>query len=333
MNHKTVITKSVREAIDFYPGGLCFSELSGIPILVNQQMNTLIETLTGHTVLDAVTAWNELQAVSTKNGCIRLDKPWLKTEYFHDDENTLVFAFPDDHIWQFRKQLIADNGIIQIEAAEITQLYHISEELYNNNIRLKQMQKRQEKLLDDIVQINRDRELLRTKMRIHDDLGYCLVASKKALTSDEITDEVYSELLSGWEKAICGMTNVPKQNRDVSPEAELQKVAALVGCQIIFIGEQPKEKNALLLMYSAIREALTNAVRHAGANRLTVDIQREKQWYHVQISSNGRPADGEITESGGLKSLRRSLEAQGAKLSYLYQNGVVLVIDLPAQED
>ena len=144
---------------------------------------------------------------------------------------------------------------------------------------------------------------------------------------------VDDELLSGWEEAICGMTNVPKQNRDVSPEAELQKVAALVGCQIIFIGEQPKEKNALLLMYSAIREALTNAVRHAGANRLTVDIQREKQWYHVQISSNGRPADGEITESGGLKSLRRSLEAQGAKLSYLYQNGVVLVIDLPAQED
>lgn len=330
---KPSVTRSIKEAIDSYPGGLCFATVTGKPILVNQQMNTLVETLTGHTVIEANLTWNEIQSITEQGGCVRSDEPWLKTDLFRSEEGSVIFIYPDGKVWQFRRQLLANESIstVQIEASEITQLYRISEELYNNNIRLAEMRKRQETLLANIVQINHDRELLTTKMRIHDDLGRCLIATKKAIsTAEDLSTETYNELLSGWEEAIRDMTNVPLQGQSNSPEAELLRVADLVGCRISFIGEQPAERRALLLLYSAIREALTNAVRHAGANRLTVEIQRGARNYHILISSNGRSDVTHIVESGGLSSLRRSLEQQGAALDYQYGQSVTMVIDMPA---
>lgn len=324
--------RSIKEAIDSYPGGLCFAALSGKPILVNQQMNTLVETLTGHTVIEANLTWEEIQFISERSGCVRSDEPWLKTDLFRSDEGSIIFIYPDGKVWQFRRQLLSNDSIstVQIEASEITQLYRISEELYNNNIRLAEMRKRQETLLANIVQINHDRELLTTKMRIHDNLGRCLVATKKAIGSpDGLSTETYNGLINGWKEAIHGMTNVSRQGQSNSPEAELLRVADLVGCHIEFINEQPAERNTLLLLYSAIREALTNAVRHAGANRLTVDIQRSASNYHILISSNGSSNVTHIVESGGLSSLRQSLEQHGATLDYQYGQSVTMVIDIP----
>ncbi len=310
-----------------------FSSLSGKPILVNHQMNSLVEIITGHTVIEANSVWNELiDAQEYNKGCIKLDKPWLKTDDSYDNENSLIFLLPDGKVWHFRRQILANESIstVQIEASEITQLYHMSEELYANNIRLVSLRKRQEALLSNIVQINRERELLSTKMRIHDDLGRCLVATKKALDSKDIAENEYKELLDGWEEAIRDMPNVPLQGVSVSPEAELRKVADLVGCRIEFIGEQPTERRTLLLLYSAIREALTNAVRHAGADQLTVNISRNYKGSHIVISSNGSSSVSQIRETGGLASLRKSLEQEGAELGYICSGGTVaVVVDIP----
>lgn len=332
---KLSVARLIKEAIDSYPSGLCFAALSGKPILVNQKMNNLVEMLTGHTVIEANLTWQEILSVREHNGCVRSNEPWLKTDFFRSNKESVIFIYPDGKVWQFRRQLLTNDSIstVQIEASEITRLYKKSEELYKNNIRLAEMRKRQEALLANIVQINHDRELLTTKMRIHGDLGRCLVATKKAIdVADNLSTEAYNELLMGWKEAIRDMMNVPLNEQNNSSEAELLRVADLVGCSIKFIGEQPKEKRTLLLMYSAIREALTNAVRYAGATKLTVDIQRREKSYHVLISSNGSSDVTHIVESGGLSSLRRSLEWHGAELDYKYGQNVTMVVDLPASK-
>jgi len=261
---------------------------------------------------------------------VRLDQPQLENVQ-QEDGASLFFQLPAGEIWHFRRQLLSDGdtGFIQIEASEITQLYHMSKELYQNNIRLYNLRERQEALLSDIAQINRESELLATKMRIHDDLGRCLVATKRVIGAQALSDAEYRELLNGWEEAIRDMTNIPLQSITKSPEEELRKVADLVGCKIELIGEQPAERRALLLLYHAIREALTNAVRHAGADRLTVTITQDEAHYHILIASNGKSSVTEIRESGGLGSLRKSLEQEGASLSYLFGESVTVVVDIP----
>ena len=329
--NKARLYRSVKEAIDSYPGGLCFSEAGGRPILVNHIMNSLVSKLTGHTVLNADMVWSEISAIESRNGCTKLNEPWFSTNRITIDKNSLIFRFPDERIWHFRRQRLSEDGIgsVQTETSEITELYSMSHKLYENNLQLDQLRKRQVALLENIVEINREKELLGAKMKIHDDLGKCIVAAKKYLSLGEASDTEYFKLIKSWSDAISNMENVPLQGVNTSGEEELDKVADLIGCRIIYTGEAPAERGARLLLYSAVREALTNAVRHGGASELTVTIDRDENAYLISISNNGRQPAGRITESGGLINLRRLLEQEGALLTLSYDNGYALNISIP----
>ena len=94
-----------------------------------------------------------------------------------------------------------DSNTVQIEAAEITELYRLSEELYENTIRLQDMQKRQKALLDSIVEVNLNKEILTAKMHIHDELGHCLLATTKAITEDSLAENA-DTLRKSWNSTI-----------------------------------------------------------------------------------------------------------------------------------
>ena len=323
------LSRAVREAIDSYPEGLCFSSEDGKPILVNTQMNRLISLLTGHTIIETVHLWNELSAISeTSSGCKRI----TMTENEAFDINKLIFRYPDGRIWRFEKSVLQSDGqiTIQLKADDITELTSVSRELLKNNQKLAAMNKRQKALLKDIVEINRDKEFLAAKMRIHDEFGRCLVATKKALSDHSIAESM-DMLVSGWRSAIQGMSVIPLQQKETSPEEELRKVASMIGCRINMIGEQPKKNPALNLLYAAIREGLTNAVRHAGADELTVELTHGNGFCHAEISSNGSTEVTQITEGVGLGSLRKSLEQEGAVMEIKCENGVRMIIDLPEE--
>ena len=329
------ISGLVKEAIKSYPGGLCFSEPGGKPILVNRTMNHLIYTLTGHTVINADSTWDEINNIQEQNGCIRLDPPDAYISNDAAEASTLIFRFSslDDKIWKISRQVLyADNlSAVQLEAVEITELYRISKELYDNNQKMDALRIRQKALLEDIVNINRKKELLATKMRIHDDFGRCLVASQKLLGTQDISQHEFKQLISSWSDAIHGMQNFDEQRTD-SAEPELLKVAELIGCKLSFVGEKPIKRKSRLLMYSAVREALTNAVRHGGASVINVNCTKCSGICRIEISNNGKPPQGLPVEHGGLKSLRHSLEQEGASLEYRLCDTFALVIKIPEND-
>ena len=328
--HKRLqLAKAVREAIDSYPEGLCFSSSDGKPILVNTQMNRLISTLTGHTIIETDYLWNALRQIQqTPSGCQRVTP--RNTDYISENANKLIFRFPDGKIWRFERTVLPgeEKSTIQFKADDITALYSVSEELDLKNQRLLALTKRQKDMLSDIVGLNRDKEFLAAKMKIHDDFGRCLVATKKAISEGSLAENM-EMLINGWQSAISGMSVIPLQQKENSPHDELMKVADMIGCHINMTGKQPEPGKALNLLYSAIREALTNAVRHAGANELTVELSHSEDFCHAEIYSNGSPGPQVITEGVGLGSLRRSLEQNGGFLRIDCSSGVRLIVDIP----
>ena len=236
----------------------------------------------------------------------------------------MFFRFSDNSVWRFELRFL-DSNTVQIEAAEITELYRISEELYENTIRLREMQKRQKALLDSIVEINLNKEILAAKMHIHDELGHCLLATTKAITEDRLAENA-DVLRENWNSAIHDFSNISTvwTVPDSSLQSELMQVAELIGCKVTFLGEQPKSRKALQLLYAAVREALTNAVRHADATELTVKIKQDKQRYHIEISDNGGVSVSSITEGNGLSALRQRLEQEGATLKVLCDNATTV---------
>ena len=312
----------IREAINSYPDGICFAAPGGRPILANKKINDICYKLTGHTVTNADRMWEEL-------GDKRI--PDTLSDLCGDASNELnegteqiLCRLENEQVWQFqRRQLTLDSGpVMQYEAADVSELYRYQMQLKEKNEQLSGMLERQKVLLQNIVENNLKKEVLHTKMRIHSDFGRLLVMTESRLSNrDEREDD--SDIFEAWDHVITDMENA----------SEREETAEMIGCKVEFTGEQPKERRALLLLYAAIREALTNAVRHAGADRLIVEIRHDDRYYRVTISSNGRNDVMSVQEGGGLSDLRRRLEQEGAELSIEINSGVVMHVTIPKGED
>lgn len=334
MLKKKPSAKMIKKAIDSYPGGICFSALDGRVVLVNEKMNRLVLELTGHTILNAKAAWEEFANFASNGKAEKLTQSWLPKDPDKESiHQQLFFRFSDSSVWRFELRFL-DSNTVQIEAAEITELYRLSEELYENTIRLQDMQKRQKALLDSIVEVNLNKEILTAKMHIHDELGHCLLATTKAITEDSLAENA-DTLRKSWNSTIQDFSNISTvwTVPDSSLQPELMQVAELIGCKVVFLGEQPKSRKALQLLYAAVREALTNAVRHADATELTVKIEQDEKSYHIEISDNGSVSVSSITEGNGLSALRQRLEQEGASLKVLCGNSVSLIVNIPLDLD
>ena len=336
------LPQSIRETVDHLPSGLCFSTPSGRPILVNYRMNDLIYRLTGHTIMNAQIAWEELRQLDSANGYVKLRNLWLNNERPDEcfDERPdecfderLLFIQIDGYIWKFSKEVIADSvsEYTQIESAEISELYRNTEKLYEINEKLTKQHERLQDLLANIMEINHEKEILSAKMRIHDDLGRSILTTKQHLSNNTFSEGVpyLTELWSSTIKRLTDFTLIDSRI-DISPEVELQKAAEMIGCRINIIGDQPADRKSVLLFFAAVREALTNAVKHAHADQLYVSIIPKGRGYHIEISDNGTAQVSTVTEGSGLTNLRQRLELEGATLQVKCNDGVVIIAELPA---
>ena len=77
----------------------------------------------------------------------------------------------------------------------------------------------------------------------------------------------------------------------------------------------------------ALREAVTNIVRHAQATECHLSLRRAEGLYRLSVQDNGRHATSR--EGNGLRGMRERVEALGGQLSLARENGTHLLIELP----
>ena len=315
-----------RAAVDTLPSGICLGSTNGVPILVNHRMDQLACTLTGHSILDARAFWRELSEL----GCARL----LAGDQL--GTRALEVAAPDGSVWQFvRCKTMGRPSYLQIQAIDVTAIAQARAETSAANELLREQNARQQLLLQDIEGINRQRELLSARMQAHRDLGECLLMTRTAREQVEngldgqARDALLLELAARWDAVLRGLGHSePVEKTGGSDLAELDEVAALVGCRIAWAGELPANKVARSLVLGAAREALSNAARHVHATVLNVSCERQDGWLVARIWDNG---DGTVSpaplvEGAGLADLRRRIEEEGAMLDVRVDKGVRLTV-------
>ncbi len=104
----------------------------------------------------------------------------------------------------------------------------------------------------------------------------------------------------------------------------LETAGITVDCEASAVPLSPAQETVLAL---AIREAVTNVVRHAEAQRCTVRLRRDQDVCTLEIADNGCGASG--VEGNGLRGMRERLEAIGGSLQRQTAAGTRLVIHLP----
>ena len=79
-------------------------------------------------------------------------------------------------------------------------------------------------------------------------------------------------------------------------------------------GALPENLSVRTAMLAAVRECLTNTASHAGGDALFVKVRQEAGCAWAELTNNGRPPDGPVRETGGLKDLRRIVERAGGTM-------------------
>ena len=96
-------------------------------------------------------------------------------------------------------------------------------------------------------------------------------------------------------------------------------------------GELPSDSDLTELIAAAGAEALTNAVRHAGATRLMLHVSCTSTSCTAGFSNDGRVPGPVFREGGGLQGLRRRIEDRKGTMSIRVEPEFFLTISLPVE--
>ena len=171
---------SVKEAFDHLPSGVCFFDKNGTVTLCNYQMYRVFFALTG-TDLQSLPELQELLACGSD-----------------------IFLLDDGRAWRFaQEQITTQDGTAytQVTASDVTELYRRQKELEEDNHKLKEDAERIRRLSANIISLIREEEILSMKMRVHDDIGRSVIATRQFLQQGKPMAELD---MTAWKNAEIG---------------------------------------------------------------------------------------------------------------------------------
>ena len=313
-----ITATSVKEGVDSLPTGLLYFWNDGRIKLVNRRMMEIARRLTGLSLQDG----NQFLA---------------RLQEGQQEKKEPILTLPNGRVWSFyhRETTLESETLNEVIAVDISEEYRLREELAEENRRLASMNQRLHKLNDMIGEITVEKETLATKIRIHDETGRTMLATRRYLEGEE-TGLTLQELLGMWERIVSLAPAPDEAEHTEDVTGDLYQAADAIGIRLDLIGEAGTRQEQRLLLAGA-RECLTNAYRHAQATELTIRIEHPGSGEGspggtvISYSNDGCAPEGPVREGGGLSSLRRIVESEGAEMEIEYRPAFCLRILIPEQ--
>ena len=301
-NRKTISHSSIKEAFDNLPTGVCFFNEAGLPVLCNLAMQRFSFAVCG----------KDVQFITDLESCLADDFiPAAKAR-----KDGKIFILYDGRACQLEKRIFtheSGNDYTQFVATDVTELHENRVELTKENEQLRKVQADLKKLSANVVTVTREEEILNTKMRVHDEMGKCLVAAQKYLREDN-TESIPDSLAAAWQRAVS-MIKYSNDTPDEDMLLQIRKTCEYVKLAYIQTGLLPKQESVAYLLTCAVRECVTNAVRYAQATELYAEFAETETEATVAVTNNGKTPEQQIVEGGGLSTLRRRVERAGGTMT------------------
>ena len=228
-------------------------------------------------------------------------------------------------VWRFEKTEVTDRygeSYIHLTAADVTELQRALVQLTDDSKKLQEDAEKLKQLSENIGALAREKERLNAKSSMHDNLAACITLTKQYITGE--FDGMDADVVCReWEKVITFRDAI-----GLSAREKLLDSAKTGGVTVRIRGQEPTDGEGELL-YTAMQVCLTNAIQHANATELSVNIWENECSYTVMIRNNGKPPEKKITEGGGLTNLRHRIENSGGKMTVQSLPEFSLTIEMP----
>ncbi len=307
-----ITSASIKEMIETLPAGICAYESNGKITLRNSTMEQLCRALTGLPLLNG----NEFfQMLKEKKS----------------DLTEFTVTLPDYGVWTFKKDDIIDgnNSFTLLIAYNVTDAYQKTQILAERQKTVEELNKNLLLYNKKIEQITTQQEILNAKIQIHDELGLNLLAIKRYLVTGGSSKE-REELLEHLRSNI----NFLQQDESSIKQDEYKLILSTakdLGITIKTDGDLPQSEPNKHIVATAIHECFTNIIRHTDGDTLYVELTEGEDSITTKLSDNNTKPVSDVSETGGLHSLRDLVERSGGKMLITTSPNYRLTITLPKE--
>lgn len=292
---------SIRESMDSMPYGICYYYESGMPRLINQEMQNISKSLFGEMISNASTFWERICTEASTSQAERImDYP--SPTWVSQDGKVLSFV---------RKKIPYEKSFLyEILATDITEEYEKHKKLSVDNEHMSNITERLREYSKKVTALTIEKEILDTKVRVHSELGQTLVATRRYFVAQDIDKQ---ELLGMWNKNIMLLK---KEGNSVSQyDYEILNInAKKLGVVLTLPDKLPSDEEVKEIILAVCNECVTNAYKYASCKALELEVMEEETKVILHIWNEGDIPDEEIKEKGGLRNLRRMIETKGGKM-------------------
>ena len=318
---KNISAWSVKETMDDVPCGVCVSDSWGRIVLSNKKMRELSRMLIGAVLQNYEDLKQVLDGNKSVQGVTRLSP-----------ENSVLYL-PNGTVWMFQNYMLTEEevaGYLQTVAFDVTEIYFNSEKIRMKNEKLELLNQKLKKMYEQIDESIREQETLKMKMQVHDSFGRSLLTIRHMLEGNKEPDYMKNQL-EILKQSVYILSGITQDDTEKQYEESI-KHAEKLGVSVEIEGELCDEYQVALITDKAIRECVTNCIRHAHGRRVYVQSHKTREGWKVCITNDGeRPKEG-CREGGGLSALREVVERDGGEMTTKFEPEFLLALKLPFSE-
>ena len=255
-----------------------------------------------------------------------LEKINIKDDYIKNINKKNIEKIGEDYILKVDENFYLFNiNQNEIIAFDVTKEYELQCELNKQNEKIMQNNKELIDSIENIEKYEKEKNLLELKNKYHDLLGQNLSILQQYLNRPNIAKDNLEEIKYMIKEMFIDIKEIKSSKDRLN---ELIEIHNKSGTKILLEGKLPQNEEKAIAFFEIIREAVTNAIRHANSTEVYIKIKGDTEHTKMTIRNNGKKPKAEIIENEGIKGMRRKIAQIGGKIEIITKPEFLINIEI-----
>lgn len=312
---------STIETINVIPVGILYLDPRGRPLLMNRCMRkNLVELHMPTDLGDMSSTWNDLRKLSMQMPESSRNRVWINLDRFGEARAVIEISPAEIRLFE------------RIIGLDVTEYAHAHDRLAQANHLLELAGKELQAQIEEVKKVADNAAYLRMRARVHDVIGQRLSILHRYLEEGRLDDESL-EQIDPLLRSIAADLRSGGASEPAEQLGDIAHAFGLVSVQIDVEGALPEDARVAAAFLQIIREASTNATKHAQAHRVHVHLWQEGAdagaVARMTISNDGSPAPVSYREGTGIPGMRHVAQNLGGSLEVHAAPPFTLAVSIP----
>ncbi|MBS7126508.1 MAG: hypothetical protein KH064_04940 [Collinsella sp.] len=324
---------STIETINVIPVGILYLDPKGRPLLMNRCMRkNLLELHMPTDLRDMSGTWGSLRQLGMQPPESSKDRALIDLGRFGEDRAVVEVSPSEIRLFARDAVMVSGRPFERVIGLDVTEYAHAYDRLAQANHLLELAGQELQAQIEEVKKVADNAAYLRMRARVHDVIGQRLSILHRYLEEGRLDDESLEQI----DPLLRSIAADLRSGGDSEPAEQLGDIVhafGLVSVQIDVEGSLPEDAHVAAAFLQIIREASTNATKHAQAHQVQVHLWQEGHGGDavalMTISNDGAPAPVSYREGTGIPGMRHVAQDLGGSLEVHAAPPFTLAVSIP----